>query len=423
MPRRVALGALIGGIVVLLLLRSWQGDDYWDYPEGVYVLSAHLWNHGSDLYRQMVGAQPPGVFLAGAGILRVHDSLGWIRLVLGIGQLGSGILAARATWRLSGSQAATALAPAVVLLTPWAVHEHGSLTPEVLAPPLLLGGALLASRPRTAAAAGALAALSVSLKYPYALPLAGIVVCSADRRRSALGAAGMLVLMLVAAEIAFGSALWRDTITAQVDAGRRNAHQMLGIWGQEGWNLMGLVIPAAAVFALARDRIRDRPLARVWVGLCVGLVAMALTNLKVGTGLNILVPVEAGIVPLALTGVALLRGRRVPQLAAAACVAFVLVQALTLITLPKHTAWPFLYPGSQRGAWGREASGAEVRAQARFIRTHCPADRASSADPFITYIARRRPPGGQADGFLPAHAGASLKATRAAIAADVPLCP
>ena len=154
MPRRVALGGLALGVVALVLLRLWQGDDYWDYPEGVYLLSARLWNHGSELYRHMVGAQPPGVFLAGAGILRVHDSLGFIRLVLGVGQLGAGLIAARVAWRLSASPVAAVLTPALVLLTPWAIHEHGSLTPEVLAPPLLLGGALLAARPRTAAAGG-----------------------------------------------------------------------------------------------------------------------------------------------------------------------------------------------------------------------------------------------------------------------------
>lgn len=423
MPRRALLGGLAGGALALLLLGLWQGDDYWDYSEGTYLLSAHLWNHGSELYRQMVGAQPPGVFLAGAGILRIHDSLGWMRLVLGLGQLGTGLLAARATWRLSRSQAATALAPALVLLTPWAVHEHAALTPELLAGPLLLGGALLAARPRTAAAGGALAALAVGLKFPYALPLAGIVLCSPDRRRAGLAAALTVVLMGVAAELAFGSALWRDTVTAQLHSGRRSPHQMLGIWGQEGWNLMGLVIPAAGAALLGRARIRDRPLGLVWTGLCVGLVAMALTNLKIGTGLNILVPVEAGLVPLALSGVALTRGMRAPRIAAVACIALVFAESATLMLLPKHTAWPFLYPGSQRGSWGREQPESEVHAQVANIRAHCPADRASSAEPLIIYLARRRPPGGQADGFLPVHAGTVLRSAHTAMDADVPRCP
>ena len=127
--------------------------------------------------------------------------------------------------------------------------------------------------------------------------------------------------------------------------------------------------------------------------------------------------------PLALAGAALLRPRRGVHIAAVACVGFVVLQSLILLLLPAHTATPFLYPGSQRGAWGRELTGAQVRAQARFERSHCPAARASSADPFITFVAHRRPPGGQADGFLPAHGGTTLRAVRAQIAADVPLCP
>ena len=61
-------------------------------------------------------------------------------------QLGAGVLAAIAVWRLTENPWATAAAPALSLLTPWALREHGALTPELLAPPVLLGAALLASR-------------------------------------------------------------------------------------------------------------------------------------------------------------------------------------------------------------------------------------------------------------------------------------
>ena len=60
------------------------------------------------------------------------------------------MLAAIAVWRLTENPWATALAPALSLLMPWTLREHGALTPELLAPPVLLGAALLAARPRTA---------------------------------------------------------------------------------------------------------------------------------------------------------------------------------------------------------------------------------------------------------------------------------
>ena len=54
---------------------------------------------------------------------------------------------------------------------------------------MLLGAALLASRARTAAAAGALAAVAPFIKWPYALALIAIVLFSAAPKRAAVGAA------------------------------------------------------------------------------------------------------------------------------------------------------------------------------------------------------------------------------------------
>ena len=48
-----------------------------------------------------------------------------------------------AVWRLTANRPATAAAVPLALLTPWAVHEHGALTPELLVAPLLLGAVLL----------------------------------------------------------------------------------------------------------------------------------------------------------------------------------------------------------------------------------------------------------------------------------------
>jgi hypothetical protein len=98
--------------------------------------------HGSALYSSFAGAQPPGVFLGGVALLAVHDGLEWLRFAVACFQLGAGVIAGAIVLRVTGSLVGALLTPALVLLTPWAVHEHGALTPELVALPVLLGAAL-----------------------------------------------------------------------------------------------------------------------------------------------------------------------------------------------------------------------------------------------------------------------------------------
>ncbi|MEA2124786.1 MAG: hypothetical protein QOI80_1568 [Solirubrobacteraceae bacterium] len=412
LDRRTLAAALVTGLAALVALRLWQGEDYWTYSEGVYALTARLFLHGADLYGTTAAAQPPGVFVVGAGILALHDSLEFLRLCIGLIQLGGGMIAAVVAWRLSGSRAAAVAAPALLLLTPWAVHEHGSLTPEPVAVPLLLGGALLVSRPATAAPGGALAALAIGFKLPFLAPAIGIVACASDRRRAALGAGGALVVMVGAGLAVFGSGLVRDVITAQLRGGRHALGALPGFVAQAGWNLAGL-LPAALL--LVRTRTRDPALARAWLGLTVGLLATLLTIAKLGTALNILVPVEAALAPVALA--VAVRWRRLGAVA----LAFVLVQTVALVAFPARTIFPFVRPLSERGAWGRQADAAQVRRLAAAARA-CPPGIAYSGEPFVAFMAHRRPPGGQPDLFLVPRSPV-LARERRAVAADRERCP
>src|SRR4051794_24926296 len=303
----------------------------------------------------MVVAQPPWQFVFGAAVLAVHDSMTFLRLFVGIAQLGAGVLCGVIVWRLSGNGVAAFFAPALTLLTPWAVREHGALTPELLAPAVLLGAALLASRPRTSGLAGALAAISPFLKWPYALAVIAIVVCSAAPRRAALGAAIALAVQILAFTAIFGWGLWDDTVVAQLGSGRRGLDILKGVWGQAFWSLLGLVALAAVAW-WRRAKTTDPPLLRVSAALAVAMLATLVTNTKDGTGLNVLVPVEAALLPLTLTG-AVFADKR---LVAALVLAFVFVQSASLLVSP-NTNTPFLYPSSERGAWGREDSAAEIR--------------------------------------------------------------
>ena len=395
MARRNALaaGTLIGALV-LVALHFWRGIEYWNYSEGVYAYTSRLFAHGGDLYGHIVVAQPPWQFIFGAGALEIHDSLTFLRLAVGLAQLGAGVLAAVAVWRLTENPWATAFAPALTLLTPWALHEHGALTPELLAPPVLLGAALLAARPNTAGYAGALAAVAPFLKWPYALAVIAIVLFSAAPKKAFVGAAIATVVQAVAFTAIFGFGLWDDTVIAQLSSGRRGLDVLKGVWGQSFWSLIGLVALAALVWH-KRAQLLDRPLAKVLGALAVAMLATLITNTKDGTGLNVIVPIEVVLVPLALSAVAITSLRWIAPIA----LAFTLAQSLSLVLSP-NTATPFIYPSSQRGAWGRDSDAAQVEAAVAKAEA-CPPGVVYGGPPFIALLAHRAMPDEQPDQFLP----------------------
>jgi hypothetical protein len=415
MARRNALaaGTLVGALV-LVALHFQRGIEYWNYSEGVYAFTSRLLLDGGDLYGHTVVAQPPWQFLFGAGALAIHDSLTFLRLAVGIAQLGAGVLAGIAVWRLTENPWVTAAAPALSLLTPWTVREHGALTPELLAPPVLLGAALLATRPRTAAAAGALAAGAPFIKWPYALALIAIVVFSAAPKRTAAGAVIAIAVQALVFTAIFGFGLWDDTVIAQMHSGRRGLDILKGVWGQAFWSLIGLAALAAVVWR-KRGALRDAPLLKVLAALSLAMLATLISNTKDGTGLNVIVPIEAALLPLALAAVAVTSLRWV----ALGGLLFTFVQSASLLASP-NTASPFVYPGSERGAWGRAQDTAQVEAQVAKAEA-CPAGIPYEGPPFLAFLAHREMPDDQPDQFLPAHS-TYLKDVAERIVAAQPRC-
>jgi hypothetical protein len=420
----IAASTLLG-MAALVAVHFLLLHTYWDYSEGVYALTAHEILHGGDLYGRIVGAQPPGVFLTGTALLAVHDGVEWLRFAVACLQLAAGLISARIVFRVTGNRMATALTPAAILLTPWAIHEHGALTPELVALPVMLGAALLAADDRRGVWTGVLCGLLVLIKFPLAIPAVTIVALAADTRRAALSGALVLAAGLVAAWIGGGDGFWRDVFIAQLHSGSRTLGQLKGFWAQAGWNLVGLLFCAGAAVWLRRFG-RDRRLLTISIALAVANLVTFLTNFKEGTGLNITVPVEASLVPLAAIGTVFAfrtarSGERtgwLPALCGAALL-FTLAQGMSLIASPTDPV-PFLRAFSAP-AWEITLTAPQFEGAVRDARA-CPSGEVLGGPPLVALAAGRSLPAGQPDEFLPGHSS-TLAAVNAQIAAVKPVCP
>jgi hypothetical protein len=425
LPREALLAALVLAAGVAVALHLFRGNQYWDYSEGVYLYTSRLFLHGHALYGDVVAAQPPPLFLLGAGLLAIQDSLGWMRGAIGAVQVVTALLAAAVVWRAVGSRVAAVAAAPLTLLTPWALHEHGSLIPEMLAAPLLLGGVLLARDRDRAPALGLCVALLATVKLSYALPAAALVAMSADWRRAGRWAVGAVAVEAVASFLGFGTALWRDTIVAQFESGHIPLHSVAGEVAQIGWHLVGLVVAAALAWRY-RGAARDPRTLRL-AGIVATATLVTLVSIwKQGTSLNSLVAVEASLVPLAVTGIALAARRhpRWPAVIGVVGVAFALVQGLSLVVHPliegRRPLHPFLRPGSGP-SYGVTMTSAEVDHAVSDAR-RCPPGVPYSGTPEIAFIAHRRMADDQADQYL-INLAPTLKKTRGAIAREPSRCP
>src|SRR4051812_23364010 len=302
LPRTTALAALALGAVALVVEHLVRGNAYWDYSEGVYLFSSRLLLHGGDLYGSVVAAQPPPLFVVGAGLLSIDDSLSWVRWAVGAVELGTGLLAAQVVWRLTASRQAAAVAVPLTLLTPWVVHEHGSLIPEMFVAPLLLGGVLLARQARRAPWLGVIVVLLASFKLSYALPAVVLICLNADWRRTLRWAVAAAAVDVALTFALFGPGdVWRNVVVAQFESGHVGAGALFGEWAQIAWNLLGLLAAALLTWPFRRHARDARTLLVAAVTAAATLLTLASTW-KRGTSLNSVVPAEAVLVPLALAG-------------------------------------------------------------------------------------------------------------------------
>ena len=404
---RLPRGDLVAsGLLALALTVSLQvarGHADWGPSEGVYALSSRLLLHGGDLYGALVASQPPWTYLFGAATLAIDDSLDALRFACGLLQVVTALLAAEAVWRLTRNRVAAISAAGLVVVTPWATHQHGLLLPEQLGAPLLLGAALFASRPATARVGGVLAGIAVFAKLPFALPAALLVALSPARGVAARWAAGTLVAQAALFTIVFGAGFWEQIVVAQAQSGGTLELQV-GAWAQASWNLLPLLAFAAVAIWLGREAA-EPALLRTLAAAAVGALAMTVTIVKPGTGLNVVVPSEPLLVTLAVSGVvfALRTQRRTRAAIAAGALGLLLLAQSASLLLDPLDPRPFHRPLSASPGWKVSHDRAEI---ARLVAAakRCPPGSAYDGPPLVAFIAHRRVPAGQPDAFIVGHA-------------------
>jgi hypothetical protein len=395
---------LAAGLSALVMAARWHQD--WGDSEGTYALTARSLLNGGDLYGDIVVAQPPVLFVFGAGVLAIGDSLELLRAVMVALQLVALALLATAVWRMTRSRWAMALTPVLGVLLPWTVHQQGSFQPEALALPCLAGALVLAPRKRGSSWAGALLAIAIGIKLPMAIPAVFGLWAAADRR-AAVGGFTVTLAALGAASLAvFGTGVVDYTVLAQLEVGRHALRPMLGVGVQAAWNLTPLAfgLLAAAVAWQRGWRTCDPLQGRVAVALGAGTALTLASITKVGTSLSVMPPVEALLLPPAIAGIAVwLEGATLRRMAIAAMLAaFLLAQSVSLLADPRRGGVVFLRPLSPP-AWGIALTRSEVDTRVVALQ-RCSMTLPSSQDPAITFRAHRQMPGGQPDLFLPVRA-------------------
>lgn len=421
-PALVAWALLAIGLLVLL--RLWQGDAYWEYSDGVYALTGRLVLHGSSLYGDVAAAQPPPVYYAGAGLLAVFgDSVDGLRWGLSVVALVTSLLVLVCAWRLTRSRPAAVIAALAALVTPWTLREHAQLVPETFAAPLLLGAALAGSRDdgrAGALAAGVLAAVAVAFKLAFVLPALAVLLAARGRGRALLGFGVAGVVLAAAFLLAFGEPLLDGAVRAQRQTGTAGLHYVGGLWAQAGWNLLPLLACAALAWP-ARRGVADPALLRTLAAAATGSLLLLLTLFKHGSYLTVVVVMEPPLLCLAAAGLtAAARARALPRLAlAGAAIALAALQVGSLLAAPGD---PRLYtrPLAASGpGWTMPPS--EVDRSVAALRA-CPQGVATSGPPYLAFAAGRRIAGDQPDQFIVANAPV-LARFRAAAGRDQPRCP
>lgn len=416
--RWVVLLALAAGAAELALLAAWQRNGYWDYSDGVYAETARALLLGHGLYSDVAASQPPPVYLFGALLLAIHDGLALLRAGLALVELITAALVALSVWRVCRRGSVALAAGALAPLLPITLHEHAQLLPETLAAPLIMGGALWCSRRQRAFAGGALLALAVACKLAFLLPALAIVIVSVGRRRALAGLVVAGAAIAAVALAVFGTALWRETVRAQLEVGDASVSYVGGLLVQGAWNELPLMAGAAAALALVRQA-RDRALLRTLAAAAAGGLLLGFSLFKRGSYLDVFAVAEPPLLALAACGAAWAWEQARARWIVVALGAVLILQSASLLLDPGDPVIarrPLANSGLQYVLSPAGVDRAVAAARA------CPPSLPYSGPPYIAFLADRLMPGDQPDVFIVGAAPVNAAFSRR-VAADSPRCP
>jgi len=400
----VALALLIGGYWLLAWHRS--NLAYLDYVDGYYLYAAHRVAQGAVLYRQIMGVQPPGIYLAGAALFRIHDSIDAARAYALLVHSATVLLVfviARRTFRRDG---VALLAATLYSLAPYSLVWSRTFDPNPLVGCLGLATLLALSVGTTsrAALAGCLGALALATKVWYVPVGAASVLYMARHARGLLlpyfGAlVPVLGIVFAAGTAAAGGAFWRGLL----------AQDASGLSGN--WLLASLVdvalrdLPLLALGLLGLPLLRRRGRAGVLVcWYSVATCAVLLATVKAGTFAPVFQFAEPG---LAIAAAAYLAAQLPPhtadrsapdaQLSARPAARAVMATRRRPALLPGLLGLGFLATAYAAIAATPPPGDAPVRALVRAIETHSRPGATLLSPPYYLYLTGRRAFGEYAD--------------------------
>jgi len=396
---------LLGAALVMLGATAWAyargATSYIDNGDGYYLYAARRVAQGATLYRDVMGTQPPVVYLLGAAAFKLGAPLQGIRLLSAAMRVLATALVYLLSRRLFDSKPAAALAALAALL--YALLPIGlvwdrsfDVNPPLTLVALLAALALSYDTRRTARASGLLAALALFTKDLYVPLLAVTLLYLILRRRRLLapylqGLMGGLVLLGGALVIYAGSIGPRDAFLGQ-DGSPFNPAWFVAAVAYVAASEGGIVLVAlagAAIGQYARRRILT-PAASArsdyapW--LLVGSAAVLLATLKEGTAGPVFQLAEPAVALLAAHGALWAWRRRATRPAALALPAVVLLSVVSIV-------------GADRAAlaWGNSGEVARVVVLTR-ERAHPGA--VIVAPPYYALLTGTHLPGDAADTYI-----------------------
>jgi len=191
---RLVDGLEVAAPLLALLLAYWLlvvrtgSHAYLDYVDGYYLYVAHRMAQGVVLYSGVMGVQPPGIYVVGAALFRLHDQLAVIRVYSAVLHCATILMVAATAFRFSGRHGSALLAAALYTCAPYGLIWSRTFDPNPLVTFLSLCSlwALLGDSRRGSFAAGVLGALALLTKVWY-LPVGLVTLFWLVRRRQGLG--------------------------------------------------------------------------------------------------------------------------------------------------------------------------------------------------------------------------------------------